>query len=87
MAISFPNESRSYDSARRAVRFWGYDSAIEASFFVTENALKQLQPDIQPDEASFLRAFDKNKELIHRAASRLYRRGQSGAYQVSARDL
>jgi Protein of unknown function (DUF1488) len=29
MAISFPNHSRSYDTTRRAVRFWGYDSAME----------------------------------------------------------
>jgi len=31
--IEFPNHSRSYDQTRRAVRFWGHDSAIEASFF------------------------------------------------------
>ncbi|MGA7998160.1 MAG: DUF1488 family protein, partial [Bradyrhizobium sp.] len=26
--IDFPNHSRSYDQTRRAVRFWGHDSAI-----------------------------------------------------------
>jgi hypothetical protein len=30
MALSFPNQSRSYDATRRAVRFWGHDSAMEA---------------------------------------------------------
>jgi hypothetical protein len=39
MSLSFPNQSRSYDATRRAVRFWGHDSAMEASFFVTEDAL------------------------------------------------
>ena len=47
MTLSFPNQSRSYDATRRAVRFWGHDSAMEASFFVTEDALKQVQPDMQ----------------------------------------
>jgi hypothetical protein len=37
--IDFPDHSRSYDSTRRAVRFWGHDSAIEASFFIDEDAL------------------------------------------------
>jgi hypothetical protein len=30
--IEFPNHSRSYDRTGHAVRFWGHDSAIEASF-------------------------------------------------------
>jgi len=29
MSLMFPNESRSYDATRRAVRFWGYDHAME----------------------------------------------------------
>jgi hypothetical protein len=37
--IDFPNHSRSYDATRHAVRFWGHDSAIEASFFIDEDAL------------------------------------------------
>ena len=49
--IDFPNHSRSYDVTRRAVRFWGHDSAIEASFYVSEAALKQIQPGVQLDES------------------------------------
>jgi Protein of unknown function (DUF1488) len=37
--IDFPNLSRSYDVTRHVVRFWGHDSAIEASFFIDEDAL------------------------------------------------
>jgi hypothetical protein len=44
MALSFPNQSRFYDGTRRAVQFWGYDSAMEAAFFVTEDALKRVRP-------------------------------------------
>jgi hypothetical protein len=29
-----------YDVTRRAVRFWGYDGAIEMSFFVAADLLK-----------------------------------------------
>jgi Protein of unknown function (DUF1488) len=46
--IDFPNLSRSYDFTRHAVRFWGYDSAIEASFFIDEDALTQIQPGFGP---------------------------------------
>ena len=38
MALIFPNASRSYDQTRDAVRFWGYQSSIECSFFVTTGA-------------------------------------------------
>jgi hypothetical protein len=55
--IDFLNHSRSYDSTRRTVRFWGHDSAIEASFYINEDALIRIQPDAQPDEPGFLNAF------------------------------
>ena len=56
--IAFPNHSRSYDQTRRAVRFWGHDSALEATFFVDEGALRRIQPDAYPDESGFLNAFE-----------------------------
>ena len=62
--LSFPNQSRFYDATRRAVRFWGHDSAMEASFFVNEDALKRVQSDMRFDEAGLLRAFDLNRERI-----------------------
>jgi hypothetical protein len=62
--IDFPNHSRSYDSTRRAVRFWGHDSAIEALFYINEGALTRIQPDARPDELGFLKAFDSNRDLI-----------------------
>jgi Protein of unknown function (DUF1488) len=82
--IEFPNLSRSYDRTRRAVRFWGYDSAIEASFFVDEGALRQIQPDAQPDESGFLNAFDSNRDLICAAAASVYVRGSRGSYDLVA---
>jgi hypothetical protein len=82
--IDFPNHSRSYDPTRRAVRFWGYDSAIEASFFINEDALTRIQPDARPDESGFLDAFDSNRDLICAAAARIYVRGSRGSYDLVA---
>ena len=82
--IEFPNHSRSYDRTRRAVRFWGYDSAMEASFFINEAALRRLQPDTRLDEAGFLNAFDSNRDLICAAAAKVYVRGSRGTYDLVA---
>ena len=62
MTLNFPNRSRFFDSTRRAVRFWGHDTAMEASSFVTEDAPKQLEPDRRFDEMRTAEAFDTNRE-------------------------
>jgi hypothetical protein len=87
MALNFPNMSRSYDSTRRAVRFWGHDSAMESSFFVTADALQSLQPDMKLDAASLLRVFDSNRDLICVAAGKIYARGRKGSYCLVGADF
>jgi hypothetical protein len=87
MALRFPNESRSYDTTRRAVRFWGHDSAMEASFFVSEDALKRVQPDMRFDEAGLLDAFDANRGLIRATAAKVYARGSRGSYDLVSGDF
>jgi hypothetical protein len=87
MTLSFPNQSRSYDATRRAVRFWGHDSAMEASFFVTEDALKQLDPNARFDEAGLLGTFDANRDLIYAAAAKVYARGRKGSYELIGSDF
>ena len=87
MALSFPNKSRAFDATRRAVRFWGYDSAMEVAFFVTEDALKRVQPDMHSDEAGLLRAFDSNRDLICRRAAKVYARGRKGSYDLVGADF
>jgi len=82
MALMFPNASRSYDATRRAVRFWGYDSAMEWSFFVTEDALKHIHPGTDPDPAGMLDTFDAHRDRICAAAARLYAREQKGSYEL-----
>jgi hypothetical protein len=82
--IDFPNHSRSYDVTRRAVRFWGHDSAIEASFYISEAALERIQPGVELDESGCLNAFDANRDKICAAAARVYVRGSRGSYDLGA---
>jgi hypothetical protein len=85
--LNFPNRSRIFDPTRRAVRFWGHDSAMEWSFFATEEALKRLQPKMERDEASLLLAFDANRPAIYAAAIKAYKRGRKGSYELLAADF
>ena len=87
MAINFPNPSRSYDATLRAVRFWGHDGAMEASFYVNEDALKRIQPGLRSDEAGLLGVFDSHRDLIHRAAAKVYRRRRKGSYELIPSDF
>jgi len=85
--LNFPNQSRVFDPTRRAVRFWGHDGAMEWSFFVTEDALKRLQPNMKYDEASVLRAFDDHRDAIYLAAVRTYKRERKDSYELGAADF
>jgi hypothetical protein len=82
MALSFPNDSRSFDVTRRAVRFWGNDNSMETSFFVTEDALQRLQPGTAIDQVGALLAFDVNRPLIQPTAAKVYARGHRGSYDL-----
>ncbi|MBI5909770.1 MAG: DUF1488 domain-containing protein [Betaproteobacteria bacterium] len=86
-AVTFPNVSRSYDATRRAVAFWGYDRSMENSFFVTWDALKRIQPNLEADEAGLLRAFDSNRKLIYEIAAKVYGRGRKSVYNLVAADF
>ena len=85
--LTFPNQSGVFDRTRRAVHFWGHDSAMEWSFFVGEDALERIQPEMRRDEAGFLETFDCNRQLIHAAAVKAYKRGRKGAYELATTDF
>ena len=85
--LNFPNQSRVFDPTRHAVRFWRHDSAMEWSFFVTEDALKRLQPNMRYDEASVLRVFDDHRHAIYVAAMRVYKRERKSSYELGAGDF
>jgi hypothetical protein len=87
MAISFPNSSRSYDPLKRCVRFWGYDSTFEISFYLEEGALQKFSPQPQMDEAVSLRVFDGNRKRIEKAAHAAYERQRRSFYMLSGSDF
>jgi hypothetical protein len=85
--LDFPNQSRSFDATRRAVRFWGHDGAMEWSFYVSEDALMRLRPATARDEAALLSAFDSCRLAIQAAARKAYKRGRKGSYELAAADF
>lgn len=86
MTLSFPNDCRSYDATRAAIRFWGYDRSMESSFFIGIKALQRMQPDISEDEEGYLRAFDVHRDRIRAAAARVFARGPKGSYDIGLSD-
>jgi hypothetical protein len=60
---------------------------MEASFFVTDDALRRITPDIRLDEDGFLSAFDLNRNLIYAIAAKVYGRGRKGSYELIAADF
>lgn len=60
---------------------------MEASFFVHEDALRRIKPDVQCDEIGFLSAFDQNRDLICRKAEKVYQRRHKGSYDLTSADF
>ncbi len=87
--LRFPNPSRNFDETKNRVQFWGYDSALEITFFVEANVLKTLCPDMSGLETGILDAFDGALSRIHEAANDAYtrRRGYRGPYILAAEDF
>ena len=88
MALSFPNESRSYDARQHCVRFWAYDGALEVPFFVEADALRHMDPNAARDERGLLETFDRCRSRILASADRIYsRRRHKGSYTLAAADV
>ena len=64
-----------------------YERSMEWSFFVSEDALKRMQPDMPRDEAGLLNAFDCNRPLIYAAASKAFTRTRKGSYELVVTDF
>jgi Protein of unknown function (DUF1488) len=85
--LNFPNTSRSYDAPHRCVRFWGYDGALEVSFFVEEAAVFQIAPQTGHNQSDILASFDNNREYILTVARKVYSGRRDGAYALVAADF
>ena len=60
---------------------------MEASFFVTDDALRRITPNMQFDEDGLLSAFDLNRKLIYAIADKVYGRRRKGSYDLIAADF
>jgi hypothetical protein len=80
MTLEFPNQSRSFEATKNRVRFWGYDSAIEITFFMEEEALMKICSEASSTEIALLDAFDYTMEQIHQTARKIYERSRDHSY-------
>ncbi len=87
MALTFPNNSRSYDEFHKCVRFWGYDGTLEIPFFVDLEALAKLQNRPQADESAILASFDRWRARIISVASSIYRSHRRPSHRLVAADF
>ena len=87
MALTFPNLSRSYDEQRQSVRFWGYDGAFEICFIVEQAAIARIARGLAEGEVAALRVFDRYRETILKAASRIYKGRSNSTYFLLAADF
>ncbi|MHC2572216.1 hypothetical protein ACVMH6_004544 [Rhizobium leguminosarum] len=86
MALIFPNRSRSFDEARKGVRFTGYDGMFEVRFLIEEAALGSAITQ-NSSEAAYLNAFDAARSSIQEAASRVYQHRRGNNFTLTAADF
>lgn len=86
MTLAFPNSSRSFDEARNAVRFSGYDGTFEVPFFVEAGALTKSGKK-EMSEAECLTAFDAARGSIHDVARKAYSHGHQTSYILTSTDF
>lgn len=90
MTLEFPNRSRSFDDARRAVRFSGYDGMFEVRFFVEADALapRNVSPagDVDLEDAC-LAAFDARRQSIQDIARDIYSSDRRVIYTLTSADF
>ena len=81
--LNFPNPSRSYDTSRHCVCFWGYDNSREITFLVDDTMLAKLNADMDSSEPALLAAFDRHRDRILGLARELYNGGPQNRYTIS----
>ena len=90
MTLDFPNRSRSFDEARNAVRFIGYDGMFEVPFFVEAAALATQAGSRNAhlaSETECLAAFDSARSSIHDVAREAYSSSRRTSYKLTAADF
>ncbi|MBB2671260.1 UNVERIFIED_ORG: hypothetical protein GGE44_000801 [Rhizobium esperanzae] len=89
MALAFLNPSRSFDTARNAMRFVGHDGMFEVLFFVEVGVLAKSYTALQSSgvsETRWLSSFDALRTSIHDAAHKAYSHRRP-SYTLTAADF
>ena len=87
MTLMFPNRSRSFDEARKAIRFLGYDGMFQVPFLVEVAALAKKTGSPKTTEADCLAAFDAARASILEIAQKVYSHGRRTNYVLTAADF
>ena len=83
MALTFPNQSRSYDAAGKRIRFVGYDGMFEVAFFVEAGAIAKASL----NEAGYLDAFDAARTSIQNVARQVYANRRKNMHVLTSADF
>lgn len=87
MALTFPNRSRSYDTAHQRVRFLGYDGLFEVPFFIEAAAFSNAGSNMDSAEEDYLAAFDAARGTILDVARQVYSYGRKNMYVLTPADF
>lgn len=90
MTLAFPNPSRSFDEARNAVCFIGYDGMFQVRFFIQAEALAKSGVALGENgsaEKACLSAFDALRPSIQDLAGKVYARNRRDSYTLTAADF
>ena len=94
ISIAAPQKQRArplLDCVRRPIVSEPFSSgvtiAIEVSFFINEDALTNLEPEADLNEAGFLAAFDAHRSSIVAVAARKYVRNSKHSYELIGADF
>jgi hypothetical protein len=85
MALTFPNETRSYDEERRRIRFFGYDGMFRIEFGIEIDAL-DTHGAPQTESNSFA-AFDSARAGIRHAAEKAYKKQRHSLIVLTSADF
>lgn len=86
MTLTFPNRSRSFDEARRTVRFLAHDGMFEIPFVVLAGALLKSESP-QSIEVDCLFAFDAARSSIEDVAQCVYSSERRSVYILTENDF
>ena len=87
MALSFPNQSRTFDETHAQIRFLGHDNVFEVTFCLEIDALIKIDRLLVRTEQSCFSVFDGAREAIERVAQRAYHRKKKSMIVLSAADI